>query len=269
VATTGTDGIAKDFATNSLLSELIDHDANSLGITAGNIISFTGTQDGKGFSSSMAVGKDSTIGDILAMMRSVEAFNGASVGLNLMNGTISIAGKQGAKHDLSNLKLSATISANDSTPIGNFNRPLGEFQVVQQAQDAARNSSLSVQVGSNQGTTDSIDLNSADTAALRLTHVDVSTAAQAHWATAVIDNAMNQISNERAKLGAIQNRLENTAFNLNVFSENLTASESRIRDVDVARETMSYAKSGILSNASQAMLAQANMQSQQVLMLLR
>jgi flagellin len=265
---TGTNDVDRALATSTKLVDLIDHNHNSLGLETGNIITFTGTQGGKGFSASFVVQEQSTIGDITALMRSVEAFQGASVGLDLKKGAISIDGKQGAQYDLSNLMLSASKSATDATPIGGFNRPFGEFHVTQQAQDATKNSSLLVQVGANQGIVDSINVNNADTTSLRLTNIDVSTSSSARWAIAVIDNAMDRVSDERATLGAIQNRLENTVYNLSVFSENLTSSESRIRDVDMARETMSFAKNNILSEASRAMLAQANQQSKSVLMLL-
>ncbi|AYD40709.1 flagellin [Clostridium fermenticellae] len=84
-----------------------------------------------------------------------------------------------------------------------------------------------------------------------------------------IDNAINSVSGERAHLGAYQNRLEHTINNLGVASENLTTAESRIRDVDMASEMSDYSKENILSQAAQAMLAQANQQPQQVLQLLR
>ncbi|MGY6717026.1 flagellin Hag [Bacillus licheniformis] len=85
----------------------------------------------------------------------------------------------------------------------------------------------------------------------------------------IVDNAISQVSAQRAKLGAVQNRLEHTINNLGASSENLTAAESRIRDVDMAKEMSEFTKNNILSQASQAMLAQANQQPQNVLQLLR
>ncbi|MGK9269017.1 flagellin Hag [Bacillus inaquosorum] len=85
----------------------------------------------------------------------------------------------------------------------------------------------------------------------------------------IVDDAINQVSTQRAKLGAVQNRLEHTINNLGASSENLTAAESRIRDVDMAKEMSEFTKNNILSQASQAMLAQANQQPQNVLQLLR
>ena len=85
----------------------------------------------------------------------------------------------------------------------------------------------------------------------------------------IVDAAINQVSAQRGKLGAVQNRLEHTINNLGASAENLTAAESRIRDVDMAKEMSEFTKNNILSQASQAMLAQANQQPQNVLQLLR
>lgn len=83
-----------------------------------------------------------------------------------------------------------------------------------------------------------------------------------------IDDAIQQVSNQRSALGAVQNRLEHTIRNLDNASENLQAAESRIRDADMAKEMMNFTRSNILQQASIAMLAQANMAPQSVLQLL-
>ena len=84
-----------------------------------------------------------------------------------------------------------------------------------------------------------------------------------------IDTALTSVSNVRANLGALQNRLEHTIANLGVYQENLSASESRIRDVDVAQEMVNFTKLQILSQSGTSMLAQANQSAQGVLSLLR
>ncbi|AIG26389.1 flagellin [Brevibacillus laterosporus] len=99
--------------------------------------------------------------------------------------------------------------------------------------------------------------------------VNISTQKAADKAITTINNALNKVSEERSKLGANQNRLEHTINNLGATAENLTAAESRIRDVDMAKEMMDFTKNNILSQAAQAMLAQANQQPQGVLQLLR
>ncbi|NRG47002.1 flagellin [Bacillus sp. CRN 9] len=98
--------------------------------------------------------------------------------------------------------------------------------------------------------------------------LDVSSHDKATAAIEVFNNAIEAVSSERSKLGAYQNRLEHTISNLNNSSENLQAAESRIRDVDMAREVMELTRTNILSQASQAMLAQANQKPQAVLQLL-
>lgn len=85
----------------------------------------------------------------------------------------------------------------------------------------------------------------------------------------LMDDAIGKVSATRSKLGANQNRLEHTINNLTNASENLTAAESRVRDVDMAKEMMNQTKNSILAQAAQAMLAQANQQPQGVLQLLR
>src|SRR5262249_19428302 len=84
-----------------------------------------------------------------------------------------------------------------------------------------------------------------------------------------IDSAIQNVSTVRATFGAVQNRLEHTLNNLAAYEENLTASESRIRDVDMASEMRTYPKSQILQQAGTSMLAQANPAPQAVLSLLR
>lgn len=99
--------------------------------------------------------------------------------------------------------------------------------------------------------------------------LNISNKEDASKSIAVIDKAIASVSSERGKLGAVQNRLDHTINNLGTSSENLTAAESRIRDVDMAKEMMEQTKNSILSQAAQAMLAQANQQPQAVLQLLQ
>ncbi|KGA97224.1 hypothetical protein BALCAV_0211495 [Alkalihalobacillus alcalophilus ATCC 27647 = CGMCC 1.3604] len=98
--------------------------------------------------------------------------------------------------------------------------------------------------------------------------IDVSSQEAANAAIKTINNAIEKVSAERSMLGATQNRLDHTINNLNTSAENLQAAESRVRDVDMAREVMEMTKNNILSQASQAMLAQANQAPQAVLQLL-
>ena len=125
------------------------------------------------------------------------------------------------------------------------------------------------QVGANNSASDqiSVAINAVSSAALGVGGVDVQAAA----ATAIttIDTAISSVSTQRATLGAYQNRFEHTIANLNVATENLSASESRIRDTDMAQEMVQFTRSQILLQAGTAMLAQANQVPQSVLKLLQ
>ncbi|MED4863072.1 flagellin, partial [Bacillus subtilis] len=126
------------------------------------------------------------------------------------------------------------------------------------------------QIGANAGQNINVTIGNMDATTLGVKGIDVS-ADDFSFDTEIvkIDSAITSVSNQRAKLGAVQNRLEHTINNLGASSENLTAAESRIRDVDMAKEMSDFTKNNILSQASQAMLAQANQQPQNVLQLLR
>ncbi|MFJ8246269.1 flagellin [Peribacillus asahii] len=125
------------------------------------------------------------------------------------------------------------------------------------------------QVGANVSQTITLEILSMGAGALGVDALTVDTNDDANTAISAIDAAISRVSSERSKLGALSNRLEHTINNLGTSSENLTAAESRIRDVDMAKEMMSQTKNSILSQAAQAMLAQANQQPQGVLQLLR
>lgn len=132
-----------------------------------------------------------------------------------------------------------------------------------------KDGTMTFQIGANKD--QSIDLSIGDMSAeaLGVAYVSVSSNTDADSAIDTIDKAINKVSEERAKLGAYQNRLEHTINNLNTSAENLTAAESRIRDVDMAKEMMEYTKNNILAQAATAMLAQANQAPQSVLQLLQ
>ncbi|WP_313892596.1 flagellin Hag [Psychrobacillus sp.] len=99
--------------------------------------------------------------------------------------------------------------------------------------------------------------------------INITTQSSADNSISIIDKALTRVSESRASLGAVQNRLEHTINNLGTTSENLTAAESRIRDTDMAKEMMNFTKNNILTQAAQSMLAQANQQPQGVLQLLQ
>lgn len=137
-------------------------------------------------------------------------------------------------------------------------------------------STVNIQVGANSGQsmqlefkTAGIDLSSVVSNVGTLSASNVVDHDTATKLITTINTELTSVSTGRSKLGAYQNRLEHTIANLDNASENLQAAESRVRDVDMAKEMMNFSKNNILQQAAQAMLAQANQAPQGVLQLLR
>lgn len=124
-------------------------------------------------------------------------------------------------------------------------------------------------IGANQKQDIGVGIGNMGSRSLGVNNILVNSNELANASIGKIDAAIFRVSAERAKLGALQNRLEHTINNLSVTSENLSASESRIRDVDMAKEMMNFTRFNILQQAATAMLAQANQMPQTVLQLLR
>ena len=140
-----------------------------------------------------------------------------------------------------------------------------------QSASATSNKGIELQIGANEGQTMEFTIDDMSAAALGVdgNKVDLSTQDGAQKATTTIDAAIKKVSEQRSKLGAVQNRLEHTIANLDTASENTQTSESRIRDTDMAQEMVAYSKNNILLQAGQSMLAQANQSNQGVLSLLQ
>ncbi len=134
-------------------------------------------------------------------------------------------------------------------------------------------SALTFQVGSGTASGEAIGvtLMTISASALTLTNIDLASATYASitGSITILDTAISAVSNTRASIGALQNRFESLVSNLSVTTENLAASESRIRDTDMAAEMVEFTKNQVLQQAGTAMLAQANQIPQSILSLLR
>ena len=171
------------------------------------------------------------------------------------------------KAKMNSLLASATVTGTGTTTVNNA----ADFAIKEGKMTPAKGKSLTLQIGDtskdfNQMTVSVGDMHAE---ALGIADIDISTQVGAQTAVDKIKSAINSVSSTRGDLGAIQNRLEHTINNLSVTAENMTAAESRIRDVDMANEMMAYTKNNILVQSSQAMLAQANQLPQGVLQLLQ
>jgi flagellin len=130
---------------------------------------------------------------------------------------------------------------------------------------------LTFKIGANSNTCDTlgITIGSMKAEDLKVKDIKISSATFSAAALKSLDAAIVSVSSQRAKLGAIQNRMEYAIESLSTTAENLTSAESRIRDVDMASEMVNFTKNNILQQSAMSMLAQANQQPQQILSLLR
>ncbi|AUN18591.1 flagellin [Clostridium botulinum] len=187
---------------------------------------------------------------------------------------------------LQRMRELAVQSANDTNvkvDRDNLQKEVAELQneinrIASQTQFNTKNllngsaKSMVFQIGANKDQVIELTIAGMGTSALKVGSINIGSGKGAKSISGMIetiDNAINTVSGERAKLGANQNRLEHTIANLDNSAENLQAAESRIRDVDMAKEMMNFTKTNILTQAAQAMLAQANQAPQGVLQLLR
>ena len=168
---------------------------------------------------------------------------------------------------MKSLLASATVTGAGTTGLAGVTA----FAVTAGTPTAPKGKSLTLQIGDTSKDFNQMAVSVGDMhgEALGIADIDISTQVGAQTAVDKIKSAINSVSSTRGDLGAIQNRLEHTINNLSVTSENMTAAESRIRDVDMANEMMAYTKNNILVQSSQAMLAQANQLPQGVLQLLQ
>jgi len=195
----------------------------------------------------------------------------ATAGITLASGddgswtaTAAAAGSEGAVYG-----ITFTVTDTDGNENLTAQNALSGWTQTTSATNARSNGSANVLIGANTGQNFNISINAMDATSLGVNKLSVSTTAEADVAIKVIDTATAMVSSERGKMGAEENRLQHTINNLTTSSENITAAESRIRDVDMAAEMATYTKHSVIGQAATAMLAQANQLPQQVLSLLK
>jgi flagellin len=173
------------------------------------------------------------------------------------------------KSALTDAAVATTNAFKDATGIeGTAAANVGTASAIQITVAQTVNNGIIIQSGANQGDELRITIDAMNTGKLGVAFSDISTQVNASNAITEVNDAINQVSTQRAALGALQNRLDYKIANLDTSAENLQAAESRIRDVDMAKEMTNFMKNNILAQAATAMLAQANSLPQGVLQLL-
>lgn len=207
---------------------------------------------------------------------------GASVGVNAAGETVETASGKNAITITANASgiggqisgINISVSDAQGNVKKSANAALDAFEETVRAQNKSDDNAISLQVGAKANQSIKIGLTDMRAEALGLqgadgTKLNISTQNKANAAINVLDNAIQKALDQQTTIGSVESRLEYTSSNLTTASENVQASESTIRDADMAKEMMQYTKNNVLLQAAQSMLAQANQSSSNVLSLLQ
>ncbi len=280
----------------SALTSLADRNGNTLDIKSTDTIKISFVQNGKTFTTSYAVG-NTTLADVFSNATSSAGTAGygfsatqqagsfigvdaTGVSTYTADGTSAFsvaAASSGVTGQISGFTIS--VSGKDGNIKKSINEKLDGFSESIRAQNKSGDNALSLQIGtkSNQSITtaltdmlaQALGLQGTDPVTGLTKNIDVTTREGANAAISVFDSAIAKALDEQTNIGAVESRLDYTVSNLTTASENLTAAESTIGDVNMAKEIMEYTKHNILMQAAQAMLAQANQSSLSILSLLK
>ena len=282
-------------ASNSALTTLTDRNGNTLDIKASDKIKVSFVQNGRTFTTEYTVSNTS----LSTIFTNASTAAGGSFGFGTTilaasaigkdatgattytadggNAITVISSKGGTEGQVSGFSIS--VSGVDGNVKKSINQKLDNFSNTIKAQDKSNNNALTLQIGTqsnqsiNVGLSDmrakSLGLQGSDPITGTVKNIDITTKDNANAAINVLDTAITKVLSEQTKIGSVQSRLEYTSANLTTASENVSAAESTIRDANIAKEMTEFTKNNILMQASQAMLAQANQSTQNVLSLLQ
>ena len=207
---------------------------------------------------------------------------GKTVGLAASNDTVGTASGENAITITANTAgiggqisgLNISITDSDGNVKKSANAALDAFEETVRAQNKSDDNAISLQVGAKTNQSIKVGLTDMRAEALGLqgadgTKLNISTQTKANAAINVLDNAIAKALDQQTTIGSVESRLEYTSNNLTTASENVQASESTIRDADMAKAMTEYTKNNVLLQAAQSMLAQANQSSSNVLSLLQ
>ena len=183
--------------------------------------------------------------------------------------TIKDGAKNGKDSDVNTVMLAGSEFKFTKLKTNIKDAQITEFNVELNNAIDSETDGVKLQVGANQEQMIGVSIQNMRSRELGLGGIEVGTVEDAQEAITRVDETISRISSQRADLGATQNRLEHTIASTDNTAENLQAAESRIRDVDMAKEMMNLTKLNVLQQASQAMLSQANQAPQQVMSILR
>jgi len=280
----------------STLTSLQDRNGNTLDIKSTDKIKVSFVQNGRTFTTEYTAGT-TTLSEIFgkvttqagggsygfgALTNAASAIGVDATGTSVYtadgtNAITAVGASGGTEQQISGFSIS--VSGVDGNVKKSINEKLDDFTSTIKAQDKSDNNALTLQIGTSSNQSINVGLSDMRARALGLQgtdattgvvkNIDVTTKDNANVAINVLDTAITKVLSEQTKIGSVQSRLEYTSANLTTASENVSAAESTIRDANMAKEMTEFTKNNILMQASQAMLAQANQSTQNVLSLLQ
>lgn len=282
------ESLSNDTDAYTTMIEMARRDGNSLGIMPGDTVTVSYVKNGMTYQGSMTVDDTSLLSDAFNWtpcsddLYITDPSYKAEIGTDQYGNTVYTADNGNAityrakNPGIDGQIAGLTIAVTDSD--GNIRRTattaLNDFQESIRAQNPSDDNALVFHVGTRANQAVKVGLTDMRSVALGLKSpegntLQISTQAQANAAISVLETALQKVLDQQTTLGAITSRLEYTSANITTASENTTAAMSTITDADMAAEMTEYTKNNVLSQAAQAMLAQANQNSSQVLSLLQ
>ena len=278
---------------SSAFSVMQDRNGNSLNINSLDTVTISFVREGKTYSTSMQA--TASLNELLTQANTIKdakgnainAFTakvkeGSYIGKDIAGDTVATADEKnaltitaagtGVTKQISGVTISVTNTKGQVQK--SANAVLDNFSESIRAQNKSDDNAISLQVGTKANQSIRVGLTDMRAEALGLQAstgqtIQIGTQAQANAAINVLDNAVQKALDQQTTIGSVQSRLSYTSTNLTTASENVQASESTIRDADMAKEMTEYTKNNVLLQAAQSMLAQANQSSSSVLSLLQ
>ena len=253
-----------------LVTALSDTSGNSLGIACGDTVTLSYVVDGAMITCTATVAAGMDMDTFMACFDSLACTAASGGGATIAYCATSITMTATCVGSTSAIYgVTFTVADSDGAENATAGNALSGFSQTSAATNNQCNGSATVLIGANTGQTLNLSIGNMSASSLGVANLSVESQSSADVAIKVIDAATATVSAARGKMGAEENRLEHTINNLTTSSENITAAESRIRDVDMAAEMATYTKLSVINQAATAMLAQANSQPEQVLTLLK
>ena len=271
----------------TLFCEMADRNGNSLNINSMDTITISFVKEGKTYSATAAATQDLKTLLTNANSKAANTFmttigTSSYIGKDIAGDTVHTADEKnaltieasgtGIKNQISGITISVTNTQGQVQK--SANAVLDNFSESIRAQNTSADNAISLQVGTKANQSIKVGLTDMRAEALGLQSssgatLQIGTQEQANAAVNVLDNAVQKALDQQTTIGSVQSRLSYTSSNLTTASENVQASESTIRDADMAKEMTEYTKNNVLLQAAQSMLAQANQSSSSVLSLLQ